>query len=228
MIDVPRIVRNKALALGASSWLDELPALVAALEDEWSIAVGRAYRDATEAFVAEATLADGTPAVLKLLVGSADAARHEIDRAAPRGRRRLRPAAARRRGPRGAAARTARRSLFELGLPLEERHEILCATAAAVWRPAPDCGLPTGADEGAPADRVHRADLGAARPPVLRARRRPTRSRARSAGSPPTTTSAPCSSTATCTSGTRSRPATASSSSTPTACWPRPSTTWGS
>jgi streptomycin 6-kinase len=37
-------------------------------------------------------------------------------------------------------------SLFELGLPIARRHEILCDTAAKVWRPAPDCGLPTGAD----------------------------------------------------------------------------------
>jgi streptomycin 6-kinase len=40
------------------------------------------------------------------------------------------------------------RSLFECGLPLCERHEILCATAQRVWRPAPDCGLPTGAQKG--------------------------------------------------------------------------------
>jgi streptomycin 6-kinase len=39
------------------------------------------------------------------------------------------------------------RPMSELGLPLAERLEILCATAAAVWRPAPDCGLPTGEDK---------------------------------------------------------------------------------
>ena len=45
------------------------------LEQEWGIAVGAAYADATEAFVAEVTLDDGTPAVLKLLVPrSGDAA----------------------------------------------------------------------------------------------------------------------------------------------------------
>ena len=79
MDGVPVVVRNKAVACGASQWLDELPALVAGLEREWSIAVGRPYDDATEAFVAEAALADGTPAVLKLLVPRAgDAARNEI------------------------------------------------------------------------------------------------------------------------------------------------------
>src|SRR6185503_7609820 len=40
------------------------------------------------------------------------------------------------------------RSLYELALPIAERLEILCSTAARVWRPAPDCGLPTGADKG--------------------------------------------------------------------------------
>jgi streptomycin 6-kinase len=40
------------------------------------------------------------------------------------------------------------RSLHQLGLPIRKRHEILCATATRVWRPAPDCGLPTGAEKG--------------------------------------------------------------------------------
>ena len=40
------------------------------------------------------------------------------------------------------------RPLSELGLPVGRRHEILCAVAARVWRPAPGCGLPTGADKG--------------------------------------------------------------------------------
>jgi streptomycin 6-kinase len=39
-------------------------------------------------------------------------------------------------------------SLFDLGVPIRERHEILCATAARVWRPAPDAALPTGAAKG--------------------------------------------------------------------------------
>lgn len=40
------------------------------------------------------------------------------------------------------------RSLYELALPIGQRHEILCSTAARVWRPAPGCGLPTGAAKG--------------------------------------------------------------------------------
>jgi streptomycin 6-kinase len=37
------------------------------------------------------------------------------------------------------------RSLHELRLPIRQRHEILVAAATRIWRPAPDCGLPTGA-----------------------------------------------------------------------------------
>jgi streptomycin 6-kinase len=39
------------------------------------------------------------------------------------------------------------RPLYELGLPLARRLEILCAAAERIWRPAPGCGLPTGADK---------------------------------------------------------------------------------
>ena len=149
MIQVPAVVRNKALAAGQGQWLDELPALVAGLEWEWSIVVGRTYRDATEAFVAEAACEDGTPAVLKLLVPqSDDAAGNEIAVLhLTNGKgcvRLLRDDAERgallleRLGP----------SLNELALPIQRRHEILCSTAAQVWRPAPGCGLPTGAEKG--------------------------------------------------------------------------------
>jgi hypothetical protein len=56
-------VRRKAIGVGAGAWLDGLPLLLASLEQEWGIAVGDAYYDSTEAFVAEATCEDGTPAV---------------------------------------------------------------------------------------------------------------------------------------------------------------------
>jgi streptomycin 6-kinase len=146
---VPEVVRKKALAAGAASWLDRLPSLVVELERDWSIAVGRPYSGGTEAFVAEATLDDGTPAVLKLLIPRAsDAARNEIT-------------VLRITGGDGCAQLFRddldRNALLlerlgtpmcELDLPLQQRHEILCSTAARVWRPAPDCGLPTGAEKG--------------------------------------------------------------------------------
>jgi streptomycin 6-kinase len=148
VIEVPAVVRNKARAAGAEDWLGRLPALVASLEADWSIAAGRPYEGGTEAFVAEATQADGTPAVLKVLVPGAGndpsneatvlrlvggdgcplLYRYDADRGALLMERLGRP-------------------LYELGLPLSRRLEILSATAALVWRPAPDCGLPTGADK---------------------------------------------------------------------------------
>jgi streptomycin 6-kinase len=149
MLRIPETVRRKAHAAGSGDWLDELPSLVAGLVVDWSITVGRTFEDATEAFVAEATDADGTPAVLKLHIArDGDHAVNEITvlRLAEGDGcvRLLRYDEARgallleRLGP----------SLYELALPIGQRHEILCAVACRVWRPAPDCGLPTGADKG--------------------------------------------------------------------------------
>ena len=142
------MVRQKALAVGAGLWLDDLPLLVASLEREWGIAVGDAYRDSTEAFVAQATCANGMEAVLKLIVPrDGDAAENEI--AVLRltdgeGCVRLL-----RDDPVRGALLLERlgRSLYELALPIRRRHEILCSTAARVWRPAPGSGLPTGAEK---------------------------------------------------------------------------------
>ncbi len=143
------MVRNNALAAGAAQWICDLPELAADLEREWSITIGAPYDDSTEAFVAEATVSDGTPAVLKLHIPRpGDHAKREITA--------LRLA----RGD-GCArllrADTARgalllerlgRSLYQLRLPIAQRHEILCSAAAKVWRPAAGCCLPTGADKG--------------------------------------------------------------------------------
>jgi streptomycin 6-kinase len=145
---VPDIVRRKALAVGAADWLEALPGLVADLEREWGITVGRVFEGGTEAFVAEAELEDGAPAILKCLVPQENGARDEITAlrlAEGRGCARL---------FRGDAERSALlverlgRKLHELGLPLARRHQILCATVARMWRPAPDCGLRSGAEKG--------------------------------------------------------------------------------
>src|ERR1700722_14190676 len=141
-------VRNKSLAADAGRWLRALPDLVAELEREWSITVGRSYEDTTEAFVAEATLADGTPAVLKLHIDRlGDHAGNEITvlrLAAGEGCARL----LRDDATRGALLEERLgRSLHQLTLPIARRHEILCSAAARVWRPAPGCALPTGADK---------------------------------------------------------------------------------
>jgi streptomycin 6-kinase len=59
VIEIPDVVRNKAVAVGAEEWLERLAALVQGLEDDWSIVVGRPYEGGSEAFVAEATCGDG-------------------------------------------------------------------------------------------------------------------------------------------------------------------------
>jgi streptomycin 6-kinase len=145
MIGIPPVVREKALAVGASAWIDELPVLLHMIEANWAITVGRVYADSTEALVAEAVCEDGTEAVLKLIVPrDADAAAHEttvLRLAAGEGCARLLQADL----ERGALLlERLGRSLSELQLPIRRRHEILVATAQRIWRPAPDAGLPTG------------------------------------------------------------------------------------
>jgi streptomycin 6-kinase len=147
VLRIPDIVSAKARAVGAEGWLERLPALVASVEADWSIAVGRTYEGGSEAFVAEATLADTTAAVLKVRVpgaGSDPVGEATVLRLAEgRGCPTLYASDA----DRGALLmERLGRPLYELGLPLSDRLPILCATAARIWRPAPDCGLPTGAE----------------------------------------------------------------------------------
>lgn len=150
---VPEVVRNKALAAGAAAWLDELPGLIAGLERDWGITVGRPFPDATEAFVA-AVSGPGPAAVLKLMIPRpGDHARNEITvlrLAGGHGCARL----LRADETRGALLlERLGRSLHELGLPLARRLEILRATAAPLWHAVPPSlahsrVLPTGAEKG--------------------------------------------------------------------------------
>jgi streptomycin 6-kinase len=146
---VPDTVRNKALAVGAQDWLERLPGLVGEIEREWSIEVGRPFPGGTEAFVAEAALAGGEEVVLKLLIPRTGAAAQNeatvLRLANGEGCARLLNADVSRSallierlGP----------ALNTLGIPIAARHEILCAAAQRLWRPAPDCGLPSGAEKG--------------------------------------------------------------------------------
>lgn len=144
---IPDVVREKALAAGAGSWLEALPRLLADLERDWSVTLGEPYLGGTEAYVARATRGDGLPAVVKVVVprGGQDVARETTVLRLAGGEGCVRLLAAdqargalllERLGP----------SLFDLRVPLRRRHEILVRAARRVWRPAPDAGLPTGAD----------------------------------------------------------------------------------
>jgi streptomycin 6-kinase len=142
-------VRAKALRAGADAWLHDLPEIVAGLERDWGFVTGASLAGGTEAFVAEVTMTDGSPAVLKLLIPRAtDDARNEITvlrLADGDGCARLYNADIERSamllerlGP----------SLSKSGLPATERQAILCRTAQRIWRPAAGWGLPTGAEKG--------------------------------------------------------------------------------
>lgn len=135
-------MRNKALALGVEDWLASLPDQIAHLERLWQLRVGRAYPDATEALVAPVVLADGTAAVLKLLLPRPSHEAAVLRLAEGQGCVRLlrqegNALLLERLGP----------SLYDLKLPLQRRHEILVETARQLWRPAQD--LPTGAEKAA-------------------------------------------------------------------------------
>jgi streptomycin 6-kinase len=149
MIKVPDVVRNKAHVEGAEDWLQSLPELIRDLEARWSIEVGPPIEGGTESYVAEAVGDDGSELVLKLLIPRVgNAASNEIKvLSIANGRgcvellrsdESLGALLMERLGP----------TLHALALPIAERHEILCAALEQLWRPAPDSGLPTGAEKG--------------------------------------------------------------------------------
>ena len=148
-VQISENTRKEVRLAGAEAWLRDLPALVADLERQWSITLGRSLDGGHEAFVAEATLDDGAPAVLKVLIPRSDEIeRHEITAlrlARGEGCARLY------RADEAAGAMLIERlgrMLFDLHLPLEQRLAIMCDTASRVWRPAQKSGLPTGAEKG--------------------------------------------------------------------------------
>jgi streptomycin 6-kinase len=149
MLDIPNEVRNKLIADGNATWLDELPSVVESLAQEWSLDIGATLRGGHAAFVVEATLADGTAAVLKVGVpgtrreitfeatvlsladgdGCASLLRDDLDRSALLLERL------------GAA-------LYDVVPDPTTRHDMMCDIAARLWRPvSPDVDLPTGADK---------------------------------------------------------------------------------
>ena len=146
---IPEVVRNRAVAEGHAAWVDGLTDLVRGLERDWSIRVGSAHDEGTEAFVADAVLDDGTPAILKVLVprrvGGFDDHEATVLRLADGDGC---PVLNRDDPERGALLmERLGPSMFALGLPYEQRLPLLCDAAARVWRPAPDAGLPTVAEK---------------------------------------------------------------------------------
>ena len=148
MLTLPTVVTNKATALGALEWLASLPAIVDALCEKWGLSVESVYPDATEALVCAVRDSKGRPAALKVPI--AREGRHVRDEVTTLTiangvgcvtlleydslsdamlLERLAP------------------TLHSLGLPLRERHEVLCSTVERLWRPVPDCDLTSGRDK---------------------------------------------------------------------------------
>ncbi|HUS43888.1 MAG TPA: aminoglycoside phosphotransferase family protein [Ilumatobacteraceae bacterium] len=151
MIELPEVVRNRAIAEGHADWIDDLTDLVRGLERDWSIELRRTYDEGTEAFVADVVMAEGTPAVLKVLLprrggGFDDHEATVLRLAAGDGC----PVLYRDDPARGALLmEQLGSSMFDLGLPYRQRLPALCDAAAQIWRPAHDIELPTGADKAA-------------------------------------------------------------------------------
>jgi streptomycin 6-kinase len=145
-LDLPPEVIAKARTFGAEDWLRDLPDLIAGLERDWSISVGRTYPGSTEGMVAEVTMADGTLAALKLCVPNRGAAAEDeitvLRLVEGNGCAKLLRA-----DPARGAILLERlgQPMSALNLPITERHELLCAAAERIWRPAPGANLPTGA-----------------------------------------------------------------------------------
>jgi streptomycin 6-kinase len=155
-VTVHAVLRNRARMRGAERWIEELPERIAALESAWSLRAGPPYESATEAYVAPATLADGTAAVLKILLPwPGGPVNHEptvLRLAGGNGLVRL----LRDDDAHGALLLEALGPpLDQLGVATTRRHEIMCDTLTDFWhgtREAPGLatlGLPSGADKAA-------------------------------------------------------------------------------
>ncbi|WP_395674676.1 aminoglycoside phosphotransferase family protein [Inquilinus sp.] len=132
-----------------AAWLAGLDGLVRDLAAEWGLSALRPLPGGTAAFVAEARMADGRPAVLKLAVPGLDPAAGGLRTlllAEGRGYARL---------YRHDCAREAMLlerlggRLADLGLPVEAQIDALCTALLQAWRPLPEGegGFMTGAEK---------------------------------------------------------------------------------
>ena len=135
-IDVSPSLRKARIAAGESTWLDALPDLIGEMASQWSLAIGRSFDGfGMNALVVEATTADGSAVVLKLAPpGDADKVALEatiLRLADGHGCVRLLDADTDRRalllerlGP----------SMYDLGVPRRQRHELLLDAVKQMWR----------------------------------------------------------------------------------------------
>jgi len=134
-------------AVGAA-WLEGLPATIARLEAGWGITVGPGYGSGTEAYTAQAVLADGTEAAIKLPIAGLEKGSREarmLEAAGGQGYARLLEWDAE------TNAMLLERlgvQLYQLGLPMERQIAIICDLLMKAWRPLPPgLDLMTGAQK---------------------------------------------------------------------------------
>jgi streptomycin 6-kinase len=138
MTQVPTWVRQKAASLGkeGEAWLAGLPAVIAHLEEQWSVTVGEALSGGSAAFVARARTAHGGEAVLKVALPDPHFRTQAqlLECAQGRGYARLLGADLEHSalllealGP----------SLEQLGMPAERQLETLCAMLTRAWEVPP-------------------------------------------------------------------------------------------
>ncbi|MEU6676584.1 aminoglycoside phosphotransferase family protein [Streptomyces sp. NPDC046925] len=144
-LDIPDRVRKTVMADGNESWLDELPGLVDSLVREWSLMIGASFAGGHAALVVEATLVDGTPAVLKIGVPGRDIRQEATVLRLANGEgcpKLLREDM----GRQALLLERLRAPMHDIVVDPASRHALLCDMAVRLWRPiGPDIGLPTGA-----------------------------------------------------------------------------------
>jgi streptomycin 6-kinase len=148
LTEVPVEVRRKAMAQGSrgAQWLESLDANVHELERDWEIRVGSALRGGSDSYVAEATMNDGSKAILKLALPGNGAA-HQIETlllADGRGYVRLH------RHDVGRQAMLLERlgaPLAELGVPVRTQIGIICDTLRRSWEVPADPRFLSGSEK---------------------------------------------------------------------------------
>ena len=148
-------MRRKAQVEGPDCirWLHDLGDLITELEHEWDIVVGETMTGGTASVVAAATRADGSPAVVKLVMPC----EHDGRDALVKEVRALRLADGRGcvrafdyDAERGAVLlERLGRQLHELNLPVRRQMEVICSVLTELWAVPPgDVDLPTLTEKG--------------------------------------------------------------------------------
>ncbi len=142
------LTRHRVAAMGAegTAWASALPELLAALERDWSITVGRGLPGGSASFVARARRANGSSAVVKVAVSGEGWLEQvaTLERAAGRGYVRLLRSDLDRRamlledlGP----------SLATRGRPVPDQLRCLADTLALAWQDPGETRPPPGEDK---------------------------------------------------------------------------------